>query len=747
MFGKVAQPRLSSDPAMVERFADLLFELGKDQLEKGQAELAVRWLERAHDILAELEIERLGTDAGELRLSIAHHLVRALLVQRNEDARSRAWQFISLIENDFGERFVVSVLKLELLSTDTHTDPEAYLNVLSRVTRTAILTEKCFKTILHHIHKLKELNAAFACNCLDDLIEIRLYEDGMQEFLEKAVILRIWITISNEEDQTAPISTKTFLEHVAHKFVAPLTAPAAHAVLLLIWKKIEATYSQAEYQLAQQWCAMIQHQILAQSGELNAVIISRKLIQCAIARHDDAAVREAFYQMPSASRDAPATRYLIYRFALRTNDTELAAESLELVSKASKQDTSLLHACVLEAQQSGNRQQAIAALQKVVVKFNHQASTPVNLPALLRCTARLISAELTHSQAGSDTLLSEFCSIFESAGAQAKSLASSNSPQEDKMFTQQEIEWFSKTAYNFALKNITEILPEYLLRLLRAAIGLVELLRTLEVDDNQHEVLNRLLLCHFLASCASLTLARAEDNIELSLQHYCEVERHASRFHELWTILSGESDDFAGSAAMHAKRFELFRFQLEGAVRRQSWNELEDLLDQCLTYDRFQHLEKLADLVLSIHGTVLKSEAGSQTQRKVLAVVQKIINSSWKASGYDIVKLSRWLRCLFAIALPSDAQVSLLCLDQARQIVRQEIDHAVTGERYPAEEIEWLATSAFNRAVDLYCASDDDGCRLWAENALSVAGVSKDTEGLHKLLVERYSGLRWDVEG
>ena len=52
-----------------ESHADLFFEIGKDLLGKRSYEYAVRWLERAHDTLSEKELEELGSDAGELRLS------------------------------------------------------------------------------------------------------------------------------------------------------------------------------------------------------------------------------------------------------------------------------------------------------------------------------------------------------------------------------------------------------------------------------------------------------------------------------------------------------------------------------------------------------------------------------------------------------------------------------------------------------------------------------------------------------
>lgn len=66
------------------------------------------------------------------------------------------------------------------------------------------------------------------------------------------------------------------------------------------------------------------------------------------------------------------------------------------------------------------------------------------------------------------------------------------------------------------------------------------------------------------------------------------------------------------------------------------------------------------------------------------------------------------------------------------------------AEFYPAEELEWLATTTFNRAVDFYCSSQDVDCRRWAEQALTIAHLGNDGGALHELLQTKYSGLVWD---
>ncbi|TKA61057.1 hypothetical protein B0A49_09270 [Cryomyces minteri] len=106
MFRNASLNKTRLDPATAEKLADLLYEIGKDQLRKKEFEIAVRWLERSYDTLAEQDLEKLSSDAGELRLSIMHGLVRALLGLQNDGARSKAWDLVNLLDNDFGDKLI-----------------------------------------------------------------------------------------------------------------------------------------------------------------------------------------------------------------------------------------------------------------------------------------------------------------------------------------------------------------------------------------------------------------------------------------------------------------------------------------------------------------------------------------------------------------------------------------------------------------------------------------------------------------
>lgn len=60
------------------------------------------------------------------------------------------------------------------------------------------------------------------------------------------------------------------------------------------------------------------------------------------------------------------------------------------------------------------------------------------------------------------------------------------------------------------------------------------------------------------------------------------------------------------------------------------------------------------------------------------------------------------------------------------------------------EELEWIATTAFNKAVDFFVTEDDQSCRRWAEKALNVAACCMDDGRLQNILQEKFVGLKFD---
>lgn len=126
-------------------------------------------------------------------------------------------------------------------------------------------------------------------------------------------------------------------------------------------------------------------------------------------------------------------------------------------------------------------------------------------------------------------------------------------------------------------------------------------------------------------------------------------------------------------------------------------------------------------------------------------------------AGHNVVRMSRWLRCLYQVALSapsSDASINFL-LAKACSIAdsasRPPSSHANSQayavhplQVYPPEELEFLAITTFNRAVDAFCACDKDTCDRLAEQAMDVASRLNDDGALKAVLSRNHGMLKWD---
>ncbi|KAF1940662.1 SPO22-domain-containing protein [Clathrospora elynae] len=775
MFAKCKQLTAALTPTTAENLADLLYEIGKGALTKRNYEVAARWLERAYDVLGEQDLGMLSPEVGELRLSTMQSIVQAYMKLKAPDAQEKAWQMVKLMETDFGDKMAVSLLKIELLSEAESFDTAEFYNVLLRMINTVLLNDTNFKTIMHHIHKLKDQSNVTACKALDDLIDIRLFREENQTWIEKAVITRIWIGTTNSFAEKALEQLQELFDTVGQNSKAPLSAPATHAAQTLLWKRVEVASSQELYVAAEAWCRTCLHHIFEKAGAQNKAKIARKIIQCALSRQDYAAAREVHAKMSDIGRDESVTRYLMYKAGLRSGDTEFASECLDFICRSSAKDATLLYACVMEAQSAGDKRQAISALERVLDKYEYSAPTGIHLPALLRCTARLLQSELVKDGNLDPGIMGQLCIVFEGACTQAKASRKRPSTPAQELFTVQEFEWFSKNAYNLSLKYCAEMPPSHLVKLLNCCTEFIKLLKEQDQAKAEGDLCLRLVFCEYLAACTYTTLARAEDNNKQCTQYYLDARKHSQEFRRA----AAEGIDKLGGSAQAdiiSKHFQVVKLELEAVLKLQRWEELDELFDQCWKYKSPDHYETLADLVLVIHSCVVKSELDVKYQGKVLSVLQKIINLTSRQSGSDIAKLSRWLRCLFSLSLDYDEEVSFKCIEQVTLIAAKNqgtfrpittasgldnlplfssptqhqdgaglADDALKGpEHYPKTELEWLATTAFNRAVDYYLQEDDNKTKTWANKAFVVAQWLEDDGAMRDFLMEKYSKLKFD---
>lgn len=131
------------------------------------------------------------------------------------------------------------------------------------------------------------------------------------------------------------------------------------------------------------------------------------------------------------------------------------------------------------------------------------------------------------------------CQIFEKCAEQAKKsrLSRSRAPGEDVQFKIEELEWFSRAAYNLSLRSIDEWGEVIALRLLRSCLNII-LLFPNDADTQTRQDINiRMLHCHYLIACLKIELARKEQEIDAQEELFMDVSDQATEFKKLWTSI------------------------------------------------------------------------------------------------------------------------------------------------------------------------------------------------------------------
>ena len=638
------------DSVLAENLADLLLEIGKDCSSKASHEVAAQWLERAYDILMSRDLEELSSDAGDLQTAIMHALARALLKLPGDEARRKAWNIADDLDSGPNDKLAVLILKLDLFETEAGADSQGYCSILLRIVRVVHVTDTTFKTVLHYIHKLRALNPTLAHTVLDELSLKRLVGTEIPEWLEKVLVTMVWNITTSTSIAAGTTLLRQTLDSLLDRSSRPIGASATHAAQILLWKRVEASYNQDAYADAIGWCNLALHKSFDQSGELNLGKIQRKLLLCSLATSDYSLGRGIYSEMSASAQAAQETQYLMYKVGLRSGDAELASECLESIYKQSARDATLLYACVLEAQHAGQRSQAVSAMQLVLEKYNYSSPPGVNLPALLRCTARLLIAGLGDPGSATDSAVDAVCKLFDGAAAQAK--VQRRDPA-NQTFDLPELDWFSRNTYNLALKVCSEWSPPQTIRVVQSCLKFIDLYPT-DMDARTLADLSlRHMFCNFLAASLLVMMAREEDAIEAQLQYYLSVRKHAKAFQakfqsQIGSLRGGAKEDLSRKASA------LLSFDFEAAVRLKSWNDASQIVKLSEECKDPKLYGILADVILS-------SEAPTET---VIVILQRIVNLSWRIDGIDMTQLARWIRCLFQLALTSKAEIAEFLLDQ-----------------------------------------------------------------------------------
>ncbi|KAF5526463.1 hypothetical protein CGCA056_v002343 [Colletotrichum aenigma] len=728
------QPTIQTlDPGSAELLTEVLFEIGKDFSTKGDFKMAVKWLERAYDIINSQELDRLPRDALELRLSVCQAHIHALLGMNKPEASQKAHDLVSYVEQEVGEQPVVLLLRLELLQKAPAEvfDVEAYADILKHMVQRFNFSEAHFKLLIHHARKLHDKSPSMALRMVNGMLKSNVVSSGRDDWVERLVLLRLWMEESHRDSELAIDELMNVLRGVEANLTQPFGASAAVAALTIMWKKIEVNYNQGHFQLAEGWCRIALQSIFENGGPANRSRLCRKLILCALNRNNTEGARQIFHEMPGSARNENMTRYLVYKVALQSGDHDLAADCLERIGAGAAQDPNYLYACVLDAQRARDKICAGQAMKQLLERHEFNEDSPIHLPALLRSNIRIAVAAVEGEKSSArNACIEDVAGLFEQA---AKAVQRDPKDKEgNRLFTVKELDWFCQNAYNLGLKNSSNWDLYPVLRLFASCLEIINHYPSDLPTDSMVDLRFRTMFSHFVMAAGKISIARTEDNTAKQLQCYLDARKHVKAYDCLFQVQATAADALT-KKDLNIKLAALLVFDFEAALALKDYNGLGEILQLARSCKDVRSWKAIGDLALG----------GKLPGDKLYSTLGIVVNEIWELESMKCDKLAKYTRCMFQA-------VRLLDAESGQKVILQAIGVAKSAKEtpnpYPTEELEWLATTAFNQAVDCYNERRYDECHTWADLATNLAHYASDGGALERQCHEKRAKLDFDMK-
>ncbi|KAK9483127.1 meiosis protein SPO22/ZIP4 like-domain-containing protein [Lipomyces starkeyi] len=725
-------PHLSSvniPSKKLESLVDIFYQIGTDFLRKKQYENADKWLGLGTDLFLHTDSDGdLSETAIELKFNVMRNQIRALYNTGGADDIAKAKNLLRDMEDEFPSTIWFLMLKFDVARNDKTGSPDVMLDVIMQMIFLGNLTATSFKIILNTIQSLLNQNAVLACKALDYLLTKKLSLVDRQDWLQEAFVLRVTaISKDTSMQQHDSINALNKLFAAMEKLISePISAKAVNGGQTILWRTGESYFASEKFEAALEWFRLGLHPIFYNSGEVNSAKIFRKVMLCEFNLQNYTAVSGTYSVMPAASQESPLTQYILYNTALATFDDALAQNCLSKISTSPTADARMMCACAMEAQQKDNKPITLAAMKFIVQKLQDKDNAiprqEIHMPALLRCVIRLMVLEIEKTVPNKAvTEIDQLCQYFENAHALAKQSQSTQAVEGS--FDANECEWFSRNAYNTALKGCKRWPPESTLRLSDCCLKFIGLYQG-KVDRSDAQAMDIILWQRittlFLSSSAAVYMARLKEHIPEQRELFQMARRHVRTFRQA----SAEYVQFISTRPeikdnietrqhdLQAKLAAMLAFDFEAAAHLEIWSELPSITEEILKLKpELRTYESLVDVLLGASSPV----------DETLIVLQMILSATLLDQDNEIEKLSRWVRCLVTVSLPRRQEVTEQILSQVL------VKLGDFKERYPQEETHWLSTTCWNYGVDLYCTNNIPGCKRWFEIAISLAGFVNET--------------------
>lgn len=607
----------------------------------------------------------------------------------------------------------------------------------------------------------------------------RLIQDEPAERIEAAIIVLIWIaleqhaTIRHLAEDLATIQRTRAIE---------MDSEGANAAVLLFWRFIDSANEQPSDGITAVLCRAALNPLFAAVGVRNRAKLQRRLVLALVNTGNLDEAQSILKKIVEPAEANPLSMYLNYLIALRRGDNVAADATGNALLSCPKVDLQLLLACAGETMKHGSQHRGAQFLQRPLDKSDCNLPPGVDTGALLRCTARLHLSVLEQDIDGDSQVLLMLCSVFRAAATWSNRCSGEGAHG----LSYDECEWFEKTAFNAALEHVNEWPARIIIDLLEHSMGFQYPDAVSPATDEgrlQHQGNATFLQAAMYATTARnwtpdntiedlpRTSYHARDLPMLNKLRYHLYQHVIQRYHKLAAIERSTQhslDEIHESHRSQAASVLMLAFEAQVfhciSDKEDGLPFTEIALAQLI--DDIPRLapspKEFACVADSILSATLPRQPDSSTGnlpgrlpfQAAINLLAKLLALIRNEKDYDLNQAARWIRCIVQLVLdaqhpivgPSiaaseapptvnESSLSLLeplvteavslaqsaasLTEQRLQIGQQE---DTLPRLYPSDELQWLASTLFNLAVDLhFTAGSQVLAEKWAGIAVKVA--------------------------
>ncbi|BCR88298.1 uncharacterized protein ACHE_40862A [Aspergillus chevalieri] len=708
---------------------EVCYIIGSSALSKGQPGTATRWLERALESSL-----RSGQDSGQsnlalkdMRLLILHALVRAHLQLGTASSRDFALQTLDSLKTEYRDIFPVVMLQLEVFGKEEHPNYHDYSECLGAVVRMTEVTDDSLRIAFYHIQKLSKQSWDLSMKVSQQLLE-KLVPSNSQALIGQFLVAFVWMVTSSNQSALQELDTILGIaKTLARSGIDTLGEDATHASLVLIWRRVKTMMSNGNIFMAEQWYQFVLEQPIFQNcSTANRSVLQRKLMICALNNPSTSLSYEVLERMLEQSQGSPSTLYLAYRITLLHDEPALGISVLEALFKLGANGAMFLFSCATEAQRLGKMQQMMDSVERVMAILDSGYREIFDFPTLVGSTIHMLSMELENCKVDDTKILEQISRTFRVA---LKGLTESSS-----IFSTDDTEWFFQKSYNLALQLVKSARYIPAIKLIDISQKLAVLYSQTAQPEDTPKVFEHNLSCEFLKALVLITEAREEAEPLKKKNHYNSLRNTIEHFrtHIVNRTQSQQNQEATVPVKWQEKYRALLSFDFEAAVFLSHWDALPSIIEESSSFAD----SKLCAVFLD---SILSAEAPIGEMVRVVMTIINILHTSTaptlNKSSFE-TSLPRYLRCLFQLSIQANENpLAEAILDKAMSLARGHNDENTSTNTnindngrtksydYPNEELEWLATVTFNRAIDFYLVSADEECKRWAGKAIEIADL------------------------